>query len=77
MTLRVLGRYVNRVAYAPLAIKGPGGKPVLTTATWTGAGLVTSQLPQRLGPLTPPRAWQYRRTHHPAPSWAGLSFGPG
>ena len=25
---------IRRVAYAPLAVKGPGGKPVLTTATW-------------------------------------------
>jgi len=29
-----LGRYVSRVAYAPLAVKGPGGQPVLTTAAW-------------------------------------------
>lgn len=29
-----IGRYVNRVVYAPLAVRGPGGKPVLTTATW-------------------------------------------
>ncbi|UOX86234.1 NYN domain-containing protein [Amycolatopsis sp. FBCC-B4732] len=29
-----LGRYVNRVATAPLAVKGPKGKPVVTTAAW-------------------------------------------
>lgn len=29
-----LGRYVNRVATAPLAVKGPSGKPIVSTATW-------------------------------------------
>jgi uncharacterized LabA/DUF88 family protein len=29
-----MGRYVNRVATAPLACRGPGGRPVVTTAGW-------------------------------------------
>lgn len=29
-----LGRYVNRVARAPLAVEGKLGKPILTTAAW-------------------------------------------
>jgi hypothetical protein len=29
-----MGRYVNRVANAPLAVKGPSGQPIITTAGW-------------------------------------------
>jgi len=29
-----MGRYVNRVATAPLAVKGPGGRPIITTSQW-------------------------------------------
>jgi hypothetical protein len=29
-----MGRYVSRVSMAPLAVRGPGGRPVLSTATW-------------------------------------------
>ncbi|WP_344126818.1 hypothetical protein [Luedemannella flava] len=29
-----LGHYVNRVAYAPLAVRGPQGRPVLASPAW-------------------------------------------
>jgi hypothetical protein len=29
-----MGRYVNRVAFAPLAVKGAAGRPVIATAGW-------------------------------------------
>lgn len=29
-----MGRYVNRVAFAPLAVKGADGRPVIATASW-------------------------------------------